>query len=338
MPKRTRVPPVFRPRQRGPSTRWREERRSQLLALGLGAAVILVAAVIALFGYYQTQVRPQGETVLEVGDRSFDLRYMERRLRYDIRNGTGTIYSVDPGNAPDRLVDAVGGEELMRRGAPDKGVEVNEEAIDAEIRTQENVPANADQNSFAAAYRQAVQDSGLSTEGYRDVISAGLLQEALRAKFVEEAPKNADQVRFRLIVLSIENDAKTTLDRLRNGEDFAVVAQEVSEDTASKDQGGERDWTPRGILDPALDEALFSLETGKISEVIPGASAYFIVQVLERQDQRETTAEQQSALGTQAMSEWLRQLRDSIGVTVKLDNDQRGSILKVLQSEVAEGQ
>jgi hypothetical protein len=38
------------------------------------------------------------------------------------------------------------------------------------------------------------------------------------------------------------------------------------------------------------------------------------------------------------MTEWLRQLRDSLGVTVKLDNDQRGNILEVLQSEVAEGQ
>ena len=338
MPKRTRVPPVFRPRQRGPSTRWQEERRSQLLALGLGAAVILVVAVIALFGYYQTQVRPQGETVLEVGDRSFDLRYVERRLRYEVRNGTGAIYSSDPTNAPDRLVDTIGGEELMRRGAPDKGVDVSDEAIDAEIRVQENVPAGADQNTFAAVYRRAVHDSGLSTEGYRDVIAAGLAQEALSAKFVGEAPKNADQVRFRLIVLSIENDAKTTLDRLRNGEDFAAVAQEVSEDTASKDQGGERDWTPRGILDPALDEALFSLEIGQTSEVIPGQSAYFIVQVLERQDQRETTADMQSALGTQALREWLRGLRDSIGVTVKLDNDQRSSILEVLQSEVAKGQ
>jgi parvulin-like peptidyl-prolyl isomerase len=245
---------------------------------------------------------------------------------------------VDPGNAPDRLVDAVGGEELMRRGAPDKGVDVSDEAIEAEIRVQGNVRADADQNTFAAAYRQAVQDSGLSTEGYRDVIAAGLAQDALSAKFVEEAPKNADQVRFRVIVLSIEDDAKTTLDRLRNGEDFAVVAQEVSEDTASSEQGGERDWTPRGILEPVLEEALFSLEIGQTSEIIPGESAYFIVQVLERQDQRETTAEQQSGLGNRAMTEWLRQLRDSIGVTVKLDNDQRGSILKVLQSEVAEGQ
>ena len=183
-----------------------------------------------------------------------------------------------------------------------------------------------------------MRESGLSTEGYRDVIAAGLAQDALSAKFVEEAPKNADQVRFRVIALSIEDDAKTTLDRLRNGEDFAVVAQEVSEDTGSSEQGGERDWTPRGILEPVLEEALFSLEIGQTSEIIPGEAAYFIVQVLERQDQRETTTEQQSALGTQALTEWLRGLRDSIGVTVKLDNDQRGSILEALQSEVVEGQ
>jgi len=36
-----------------------------------------------------------------------------------------------------------------------------------------------------------------------------------------------------------------------------------------------------------------------------------------------------------AMTEWLRQLRDRIGVTVKLDNDQRTSILGVLQDEIS---
>jgi parvulin-like peptidyl-prolyl isomerase len=337
LPKRKHVPPVIRPSLRRQPARWREERRSELLVIALGAAVVLAVAVIAIFGYYQTQIRPKGETVVKVGDHSFSLSYLERRLRYDISNGN-TSYSSNPTQAPDLLVNEIAQEELMRQGAPEKGVDLSESAIDAEIRNQENVPASADRNAFAAAYRQAVHDSGLSTDGYRDVIAADLAQQGLQAKFTEEAPQATDQVRFRVILLTTEDDAKAALDRLRNGEDFAAVAKDVSQHAASRDNGGEQDWTPRGVLDPALDEALFSLDIGQISDVIAGQSAYYIVQVEERASQRETTPEQRSALGAQAMTNWLSQLRDSIGVTVNLDNDNRNSILKVLQSEMAKGQ
>lgn len=305
--------------------------------MALGAAVVLAAMIIAVFGYYQTQIRPKGETVLRVGERSFSLRYMEQRLRYDVRNGN-VVYSADPARAPDRLVEEVEREELMRRGALERGVDLSEEAIDAEIRKQENVPANADRNAFAAAYREAVRSSGLSTTAYRDVIAAGLAQTAVQAVFNEQAPKTAEQVRFRLIAVATEDEAKAALDRLNNGEDFALVAQQVSQHAASRDQGGEQDWIPRGVLEPALDEALFSLEIGQISDIIAGQGALFIVQVEERQADRETTPEQQSLLANTAMEEWLSQVRERLGVTVLLDNDKRNDILKVLQSEIGGGQ
>jgi parvulin-like peptidyl-prolyl isomerase len=299
--------------------------------------VVVAVAVIAIFGYYQTQVRPKGETVLQVGDRSFSLRYLERRLRYDIRNGN-TFYLADPSQATTFLVNEVETEELMRQGAPEKGVDLSEEAIDAEIRRRENVPPNADRNTFAAAYREAVRESGLSTEGYRDIIAAEIAGEALRTMFEGEVPEKTEQVRFRAIQLATEDEAQTALERLRNGEDFAVVAQELSQHEASREKGGEQDWTPRGLLDSALEEALFSLEIGQLSDVITGENALFIVQVLEKEAERETTPEQRSSLATRAMQEWRQQLRERLGVTTTLGEDQRNSILEVLQDEARRGQ
>ena len=337
MAKRKRVPPVIRPGSRKPTTRWDEERRSQLLVMALGAAVVFAAAVIAIFGYYQTQVRPKGETVLRVGNRSFSLDYFERRLRYDIREGN-TTYATYSSQATTLLLNEIETEELMRQGAPEKGVDLSDEAIDAEIRSQEDIPADAGRNTFAAFYREAVRSSGLTTQGYRDVIAANIAENAIQPIFEEEAPKTADQVRFRVIVLTTEDAAKAALDRLRNGEDFATVASELSEHEASRQQGGEQDWTPRGILEPVLDEALFSLEVGQFSDIITGESQLYIVQVLERQAQRETTDSQQSLLASQAQQEWLGQLRDRVGVDTSMSDSQRNSILEVLQSEVEKGQ
>jgi parvulin-like peptidyl-prolyl isomerase len=305
--------------------------------MALGAAVVIAVAVIAVFGYYQTKVHPKGETVLQVGSRSFSLDYVERRLRYDIQQGNST-YESSPSQAATLLLNEIGQEELIRQGAPEKGVDLSDAAVDAEIRSRENVPDNADQNTFAAAYRKAVRASGLSTQGYRDVIAASLAQNILQTLFNEQAPATADQVRFRVIVLTTEDDARAALDRLHNGEDFATVASEVSQDTSSKDNGGEQDWTPRGVLDPALEQVLFSLEVGQISDVITGTNALFIVQVEERQDQRETTDSQRSTLASQAFQEWLTGLQDRLGVSSSLSDGQRNSILGVLQSEVQKGQ
>ena len=337
MPKRRRVPPVIRPGPRKPTARLDKERRSQLLVIALGAAVVIAVAAIAIFGYYQTKIRPRGETVLQVGTRSFSLDYVERRLRYDIHQGN-TSYESNPSQAAALLVNEIGQEELMRQGAPEKGVDLSDEAVDAEIRRRENVPDSADEKTFATAYRKAIRDSGLSTQGYRDVIAADMANTAIQAIFNEQAPKTVDQVRFRAIVLTTEDAAKAALDRLRNGEDFATVAGEVSEDTASGAKGGEVDWTPRGLLDSALDQALFSLEIGQTSDIITGQSALFIIQVLERQDQREATDSQRSMLASQAEQAWLTELQDRLGVAASLSDARRNSILNVLQSEVNKGQ
>jgi peptidyl-prolyl cis-trans isomerase SurA len=337
LPKRSRVPPVIRPGSRKPTTRWDEERRGQLMAMVLGAAVVIAVAVIAVVGYYETKVRPKGETVLQVGSRSFNLDYVERRLRYDIQQGN-TYYQSNPSQAVTFLLSEITQEELTRQGAPEKGVDISDAAIDAEIRSREDVPDNADQNTFAAAYRKAVHDSGLSTQGYRDVIAAILAQNALTAQFTDQAPKTADQVRFRVIVLVTEDDANTALQRLQNGEDFATVAKDISQDTSSKDNGGEQDWTPRAVLDPALGDALFSLPVGQISDIITGQNALFIVQVEERQDQRDTTDSQRSTLASLALQQWLSDLQDRLGVANSLNDGQRNSILQVLQDEVQKGQ
>lgn len=337
MRKRKRIPPVVRPSPRRPSTGWDEERRTQRLVFGLGGLVVVVVAAIAIFGYYQTEIRPKKETVIQVGERTFSLQYLERRVRYDIREGS-TMYAANLAQAAQLLVEEIGREELMRQGAPEKGIDLSEEAVDAEIAHREGVPTNADRNAFADAYREAVRSSGLSTQGYRDVIAADLAEEAIQTKFEEEAAETAEQVRFRVIVLATEEEAQAALERLHNGEDFAAVAQEVSLDTASAEQGGEHDWIIRGVTEPALDEVLFSLEVGQLSEVITGQNAFFIVEVLEKAADRETTAGQRSSLASQAKEEWLTELRERLGVIISLDADKQGSIIEAVQDEAGSGQ
>jgi hypothetical protein len=66
------------------------------------------------------------------------------------------------------------------------------------------------------------------------------------------------------------------------GANLAAVARRSSQGL-NAEQGGYNDWTNRGSLaSKRLDEALFSLEPGKLSQVIEDERGYHILRVLER--------------------------------------------------------
>lgn len=58
--------------------------------------------------------------------------------------------------------------------------------------------------------------------------------------------------------------ADKILARLRAGEDFAAVAEQVSQGPNAED-GGDLGWIPRGRLDPTLEKTIFGLKEGAIS-------------------------------------------------------------------------
>lgn len=50
-------------------------------------------------------------------------------------------------------------------------------------------------------------------------------------------------------------------------------------------EGGQHDWTTKGALVlKSVDEAIFSLPVGKLSDVIESENGYHIIRVIERND------------------------------------------------------
>jgi peptidyl-prolyl cis-trans isomerase C len=72
------------------------------------------------------------------------------------------------------------------------------------------------------------------------------------------------QVMLSQIVVQNEGDARKAFDRVRNGEDFAKVAAEVSTDKKSAKSGGSMGWFKKGALAPEIDEVVFKLRKGEI--------------------------------------------------------------------------
>ena len=124
------------------------------------------------------------------------------------------------------------------------------------------------------------------------------------------------------------------------GPAFTDVAKECSHGITAGD-GGVHDWTTRGALRcGVIDEALFSLELGQMSDVIESDTGFHIVRVLERRDAgrtpfTEAQAEIRKIIEASAKKDLasveLDKLRDKARIWTIFDGEFRGSELTAQQ-------
>jgi peptidyl-prolyl cis-trans isomerase C len=75
--------------------------------------------------------------------------------------------------------------------------------------------------------------------------------------------------------------AEKVLARARKGEDFASLVKEYSDDSGSKERGGEYTF-PRGRMVPEFEAAAFSLNTNQISDIVTTQFGFHIIKVNEK--------------------------------------------------------
>jgi parvulin-like peptidyl-prolyl isomerase len=107
---------------------------------------------------------------------------------------------------------------------------------------------------------------------------------------------------------------------LRQGADFAAVAQKYS-DGATANDGGHWDWTQMGSLsNPQVERQLFELGVGEIGQVIAEEHAFQLVRVIERRPHRVTPFEEvQADLRKELIEQKKKTLADDVVKRLKED-------------------
>lgn len=78
--------------------------------------------------------------------------------------------------------------------------------------------------------------------------------------------------------------AESVLKQLEDGDDFAELAKEHSEDPGNADNGGDLGWVSRGMMDPAFEEAAFALQTGATTSApVKSEFGYHLIRLDERE-------------------------------------------------------
>lgn len=149
---------------------------------------------------------------------------------------------------------------------------------------------------------------GFSEADYRKLIELEILRDKVMEYVTADIKPFEEQVWARHILVEDEETAKKIYERLKNGEDFAVVAAEVSTDTSNKDSGGDLGWFGKTAMVAPFADAAFSQKVGEIGKPVQTEFGWHIIQVIGHED-RPLTAEEFDQAKQDAFEKWLSDLR-----------------------------
>ena len=163
------------------------------------------------------------------------------------------------------------------------------------------------QEDFKLPERRVVDYLLLNPDELRSTIE--ITDEDVRIYYEDNGEEftREEQVKARHILLSVSaertaEEAEAMLlearSRVEAGEDFAVLAAEMSDDPGSKDRGGDLGFFGRGQMIGEFEEASFAAEPGDLVGPIETSFGLHLIQVEEKQ-----------AAGTRALDEVAEQIR-----------------------------
>jgi peptidyl-prolyl cis-trans isomerase SurA len=178
----------------------------------------------------------------------------------------------------------------------EKAIQDAKERLGPDAFLEQLAKENLTEERLRAKYRD---------EARRQQLAQRMVQKALPRKPVPQAEAEAyfkadpskfplapGQVRLSVIQIPVTPDsvadavgrqrALAVRKRITGGEKFAKVAAEVSDDTGSSKAGGDLGFFARGSMDPALEQAAFSLGLDEVSEPLHSPYGWHLLQVLER--------------------------------------------------------
>jgi len=239
-----------------------------------GVGIFIIAAVLVIMGagWYVSQYRPLHQTVIKVNDISFNMDYYIKALKF-YGEGQPAYYMY---SLADNMVEIIEQNELIRQEAMELDISVSQDEVNNELKSL---------------------DPPLSKD-YRDFVRAAMLIDKLQDEYFDkQVPIYAEQRHIMAMLLESESQVAEVRARIDAGEDFTDLAGELSLESFSKEENGDLDWRPEGVLTILLgtslvDDYAFSSEVDILSqpvydeERIKGVG-YWIAKVLERKDKPE---------------------------------------------------
>ncbi|MBJ7985114.1 peptidylprolyl isomerase PrsA [Bacillus cereus] len=158
------------------------------------------------------------------------------------------------------------------------------EVSDEEAKKQ----VDAAKEQMGDKFKVALEQVGLKNEDeLKEKMKPEIaLEKAIRATVTDTDVKDNHKPEMKVshILVKDEKTAKEVKEKINNGEDFTALAKQYSEDTGSKEQGGEIAGFAPGQTVKEFEEAAYKLDAGQVSEPIKTSFGYHIIKVTDKKE------------------------------------------------------
>jgi len=198
------------------------------------------------------------------------------------------------------LIDQV----ILEQEAARLGLTVTDAALAAKV--QENIAQKPSQ----AQFEEWLAANNLTLEEFKDTLRSQLIANQVVEHITNSVPDTAEQVQIQQILVADEATARAIIEQLKQGMDFAALAQQYSLDESSRANGGRIDWFPRGLnlAPPEVEAVAFSLQPGQVNGPIKSPLGFHIIK-LENREATRPLGDKQQALKQQIFMKWLTEQR-----------------------------
>jgi peptidyl-prolyl cis-trans isomerase SurA len=277
--------------------------------LALSGALLLTATLLPSAARAQTKAVVVEEIIARVNNDVItmsDYQKADEQLREEVAHDCqGCAQDKLMAEFKDQQKDLLRGlidQSLMVQRAKDMGISVESDVIKRldDVRKQNQLASLED-------LEKAVESSGLAWEDYKTTIRNGLLtQEVVRRevgshinipgdevkKYYDAHPQEftrPEQVALSEIFLStegkspeeieaVQKKAEDLRNRVIKGDDFNEIAKRYSEGSTAKD-GGDLGTFKQSELAPQLEEVVFKMDKGQITDVIQTKTGFEVLKV-----------------------------------------------------------
>lgn len=169
--------------------------------------------------------------------------------------------------------------EMMAQDIMTKQYKVPDEEVDKAFKQMEE--------EMGDSFKPYLEQAGFSEDEFKEQIRASLaIDEAVRQTVTEDDVKERykPEIKASHILVSDEETAKDLKKQLDEGASFEELAKQYSEDTTSKDKGGDLGYFGPGKMAPEFEEAAYKLNVGEISEPVHSSKGYHIIKLTDKKE------------------------------------------------------
>ncbi len=185
---------------------------------------------------------------------------------------------------------------MVKPERPDLQTPPDQEKFEAyfkENRAQYEIPASVDLEYVQFSWKDVQANLSVSEEEARSYFSANpaefVIPEKVKARHILlEVPKDATPEKIEEVRQKIEQ-IRT---EIQGGKKFDEMARSESQDKITAEKGGDLGFIARGSLNPKLENVLFNLKVGELSEPLRTPQGYHLILVEEQAPEKEQQFEE----------------------------------------------